>query len=125
MSADDIHAFGIEIVQRHLEADGWIIESTDPLADRHSEPQMTAFKDDETAFFVVRTDVYPNKGRFDEGQAAFETLVKHAASHGASCYFASVGIVNIDGATDAERSVPVKDARYDAHFDGLIRMELP
>ncbi len=124
MTKDDIHAFGIEIVSKHLEEDGWVIESTDARADLHTEPQLTAFKDDETAFFVIRTGVYPMKGRFDEGQQAFDTLVKHAQAHGATCYFASVGIVNMDGDTDAEKSVPHKNARFDAHFDGLIKMEL-
>jgi hypothetical protein len=125
LTAADIHAFGIEIVSKHLQEDGWIIESSDPAADLRTQPQLTAFKDDETAFFVIRTDVYPKKGRFGEGQEAFEALVRHARNHGASCYFASVGIVNIDAATDTDRSVPFRNARYDAEFDGLIKMDLP
>lgn len=125
MSPSDIHAFGIEIVFKQLEKDGWIIQSADVEADMMSEPQIVAQKDGELAFFVVRTGVYPGRGRFEEGQAAFDTLVKHADAHGASCYFASVGIANSNGTTDEEMSVPVKGVAFNIQFDGLIRMSLP
>lgn len=125
MTPADIHAFGIEIVFKQLEKDGWIIQSADVEADMMSEPQIVAQKDGELAFFVVRTGVYPGRGRFEEGQAAFDTLVKHADAHGASCYFASVGIANSNGTTDEEMSVPVKGVAFNIQFDGLIRMSLP
>lgn len=125
LTAADIHAFGVEIVFKQLEKDGWTIESADVLADIWTEPQIVAHKDGETAFFVVRTALYPGRGRFDEGQEAFETLVGHAKAHGASCYFASVGIANSEGKTEEEMSVPVKDVPYNVEFDGLVKMELP
>ena len=125
MTPHDIHAFGVEIVYKQLERDGWQIESADVEADIKSEPQITANKDGETAFFVVRTGVYPDRGRFDEGQEAFETLVRHARSHGASCYFASVMIANSEGESDDQMSVPVKGVAYHVDFNGLVKMELP
>ena len=125
MTAADIHAFGIEIVFKQLEKDGWIIDSADILADIFTEPQIVAKKDGELAFFVVRTDVYPNRGRFEEGAEAFNTLVRHANAHGASCYFASVLIANSEGKTDEEMSVPVKGVAYNIEFNGLVKMELP
>jgi len=125
MTAADIHAFGVEIVFKQLEKDGWAIESADVLAELDSEPQIVARKEGELAFFVVRTAVYPNRGRFEEGPDAFGTLVRHARAHGASCYFASVGIANADGETEHEMSVPVKGAGYNVEFNGLIKMELP
>ena len=125
MTAADIHAFGVEIVCRQLEKDGWMIESGDALADLKSEPQIVAQKDGELAFFVVRTGMYPGRGRFEEGNEAFETLVKHAAAHGAACYYASVGIANSEGKTEAEMSIPVKGVGYNVEFDGLVKMELP
>jgi len=125
MTEADIYAFGIEIVCKQLEADGWAIESADVEADRSSEPQITAHKDGELAFFVVRTGVYPARGRFEEGQEAFNTLVKHAQAHGASCYFASVGIANSEGKTEEEMAIPVKGVGFNVQFDGLIKMELP
>lgn len=124
MTRADIHAFGVEIVYKQLEKDGWAIDSADVLADAALEPQIIAKKEGELAFFIVRTDVYPKRGRFEEGQAAFDTLVRHAKAHGATCYFASVGIANSEGKTEEEMSVPVKGVGYHVQFDGLIRMEL-
>lgn len=125
MTAADIHAFGIEIVYKQLETDGWYIESADVFADVNSEPQIVAKKDGELAFFIIRTDVYPNRGRFEGGMDVYQTLVKHAKAHGASCYYASVGIANSEGKTDEEMSVPLKGVAYNVEFDGLVKMELP
>ncbi|MEP7076667.1 MAG: hypothetical protein ABI878_12750 [Acidobacteriota bacterium] len=125
LTAADIHVFGIEIVFKQLEKDGWTIDSVDVESDIKSEPQITAHKDGETAFFVVRTGLYPGRGRFEEGQVSFETLVGHAMAHGASCYFASVGIANANGKTEAEMATPVKGVGFNVEFDGLVKMELP
>ena len=125
MTPADIHAFGIEIVFKQLEKDGWVIESADVLADIETEPQIVAAKDGETAFFVVRTGMFPGRGRFEEGTQSFEKLVRHAMAHGASCYFASVGIANSRGTTDEEMSVPLKGVAYNIQFEGLIKMALP
>ena len=125
MTDAEIHAFGIEIVYKQLEKDGWAIDAADVLADIYTEPQLVAKKDGEQAFFVVRTGTYPGRGRFEEGAEAFETLVRHATEHGASCYFASVGIANSEGKTEEEMSVPVKGVGFNIEFDGLVKMELP
>ena len=55
MTPADIHAFGIEIVFKQLEQDGWVVNSADVAADIATEPQIVASKDGELAFFVVRT----------------------------------------------------------------------
>ena len=125
MTKEDIHAFGVEIVYKQLEKDGWRMQSANVNADLRTEPQIIADKDGEFAFFIVRTDIHPRRGRFEEGQEAFNRLVRHARSHGASCYFASVGIANSQGESDEEMSTPVKGVAYHVQFDGLIRMELP
>ena len=125
MTKTDIHAFGVEIVYKQLEMDGWIIDSADVEADLASEPQIIASKDGDLAFFVVRTDIHPGRGRFEEGQDAFDRLVNHAKDHGATCYFASVGIANSEGESDVEMATPLKGVAYHVQFDGLIKMELP
>lgn len=124
MSEQDIHAFGVEIVFKQLEEAGWNIEYADVNADRESQPQIVANKDGETGFFVVRTAMYPGRGRI-EGEEVFQTLVRHANGHGASCYFASVGIANSEGKTEEEMTVPVKGVAYHVAFDGLVKMALP
>jgi hypothetical protein len=125
MTKADIHAFGVEIVYKQLEKDGWMLDSADVEAELASAPQIIGRKDGEFAFFIVRTDIHPSRGRFEEGTEAFEWLVDHAKDHGASCYFASVGIANSEGESDEEMSTPLKGVAYHVQFDGLIRMELP
>jgi hypothetical protein len=125
MTKNDIHAFGVEIVYKQLEKDGWKIRSADIEADIANEPQIVAEKDGELAYFVIRTDIHPKRGRFEEGQDAFNRLVLVAKASGASCYFASVGIANSEGETDEEMATPIKGVAYHVQFDGLIRMELP
>lgn len=125
MTPQDIHAFGVEIVHKKLVEDGWNIESADVLADIAAEPQIVANKDGDRAFFVVRTDMYPGRGRFEEGEEAFIHLVHHAKNNGALCYYASVGIANSEGKTEEEMAIPVKGVAYQVVFDGLVRMELP
>lgn len=124
MTEGDIHAFGVEIVFKQLEEAGWTLESADVFADRETHPQIVGSKNGETGFFVVRTDLYPKRGRI-EGEEVFQTLVKHAAAHGASCYFASVSIANSEGQTEEEMAIPVKGVAYHVAFDGLVQMALP
>lgn len=124
MNELDIHAFGVEIVSKKLIEGGWTVVTTDALADRRTSPQITGLMDGESAFFVVRTDVYPNRGRI-EGEEVFQSLVRHANEHSASCYFASVSIANSEGKTEEEMSIPIKGVAYHVAFDGLVRMALP
>ncbi len=124
MTEEDVHAFGVEIVFKQLEQAGWTIDSADVLAERETNPQIVARKDGETGFFVVRTAIYPGRGRI-ESEEVFQTLVQHANAHDASCYFASVGIANSNGTTEEEMAVPVKGVAYNVAFDGLVKMALP
>lgn len=124
MTEADVHAFGVEIVFKQLEEAGWTIESADVYADRETHPQIVGNKDGETGFFIVRTEMYPKRGRI-ESEEVFQTLVKHAAAHGASCFFASVSIANSEGTTEEEMAVPVKGVAFHVAFDGLVQMALP
>lgn len=124
MTEEDVHAFGVEIVFKQLEEAQWTIESADVLANRETHPQIVAHKNGETGFFIVRTAIYPGRGRI-EGEDVFQALVHHADAHGASCYFASVGIANSEGKTEEEMTVPIKGVAYHVAFDGLVKMELP
>ena len=124
MTEADVHAFGVEIVFKQLQKADWVIESADVLADRATHPQIVAHKDGETGFFVVRTAMYPGRGRI-EGEEVFQRLIRHARKHGASCYFASVGIANSEGKSEEDMSVPAKGVAYNVAFDGLLKMDLP
>ncbi len=124
MTEADVHAFGVEIVYKQLIEAGWTVDSADVYANREEHPQIVANKDGEFAFFVVRTAIYPGRGRI-EGEEVFQHQVQLAKDHGASCYFASVGIANSEGKTEEEMTVPVKGVAYHVAFDGLVKMELP
>jgi len=124
MLESDVHAFGIEIVHKQLVEAGWDIQSADVYAERTEHPQIVATRDGEFAFFVVRTAMHPGRGRI-EGEEVFQHLCRLARDHGASCYFASVGIANSEGKTEEEMTVPVKGVAYHVAFDGLVKMELP
>lgn len=124
LTEQDIHAFGISILIKKLEEDGWMIESADPGIDRTTHPQIIAHKDGEIGFFVVRTAMYPGKGRI-EGEEVFQNQVRHAAQHGAVCYFASLGLASDAGDSDEEKSRPVRGVHYHVSFDGLVKMALP
>ncbi len=124
MSEQDIHAFGVEIVYKQLQEAEWAIESADVLVDRTTHPQIVAHKDGEIGFFVVRTDMYPARGRI-EGEEVFRRLVEHADIHGAACYFASVSIANSEGKTEEEMAILIKGVAFNVAFDGLVKMALP
>ena len=124
MTEADVHAFGVEIVFKQLEEAGWVIQSADVFVDREMHPQIIAHKDGETGYFVVRTAIYPGRGRI-EGEKVFRHQVRLALDHGATCYFASVGIANSQGKTDEEMMLPVKGVAYHVAFDGLVKMALP
>lgn len=124
MTEADVHAFGVEIVYNQLVESGWTVQSADVYAERTEHPQIVAHRDGETGFFVVRTAIYPGRGRI-EGEEVFQHLVRLASDHGASCYFASVGIANSEGETEEEMTVPVKGVAYHVAFDGLVKMALP
>ena len=124
MRESDVHAFGVEIVFKQLQEAEWVIQSADALAERTEHPQIVATKDGEFAFFIVRTAMYPGRGRI-EGEEVFRHFVQLARDHGASCYFASVGIANSKGKTDEDMAIPVKGVAYHVAFDGLVKMDLP
>lgn len=124
MSELDIHAFGIEIVSGQLEKGEWQISSIDALCEMTREPQIVGSLNGEQAMFVVRTAMYPERGRI-EGEEVFRHFATMARERGMSCYFASVSIANSKGETDEEMAIPVKGVAFNVAFDGLVKMELP
>lgn len=117
MSAEEIHAFGIEVVCKYLQKDGHeIIEiNTTPGIN----PQIVARKDEGLEFIVVRTACYPDKGQIESEQLALQCIA-HADRHHAICYFASVGIANAQGATEQEMALPIKGAGFYVAYEGLV-----
>ena len=109
MTKSEIHDFGIEVVVNFLKKEGHEIinVNTDPALN----PQVVAKKDERLEFVVVRTACYPSKGQIENDHVALH-CVEHADTHGASCYFASIGIANASGDDDSQMSVPVRGAGF-------------
>lgn len=115
MTRAEIHDFGVEVVFGFLQREGHeiVAVNTDPSIN----PQIVARKNGQLEFVVVRTACYPGKGELDAPSKA--NCIAHAEKSGAICYFASVGIANASGTTDAEMALPVKGAGYHVAFSGI------
>lgn len=119
MTREEIQDFGVQIVYEEMARDGYEILGANPsLA---MTPQIVARKNGRLCFVVVRTDVYPNKGKLADDREAFYNL-EHAERNNALCYFASVGICNSAAAEAGDEKamgIPVRDGGFYVDFDGL------
>jgi len=119
MTREEIQDFGVQIVYEEMARDGYEILGANPsLA---MTPQIVARKNGRLCFVVIRTDVYPNKGRLADDRELFYNL-EHAERNNALCYFASVGICNAAAAEAGDEKamgVPCRDGGFYVDFDGL------
>jgi len=119
MTREEIQDFGVRIVCEEMARDGYEILGANPsLA---MTPQIVARKNGQLCFVVVRTDVYPNKGKLADDRELFYNL-EHAERNNAVCYFASIGICNSAAAEAGDEKamgVPVREGGFYVDFDGL------
>ena len=119
MTREEIQDFGVQIVYEEMARDGYEILGANPsLA---MTPQIVARKNGRLCFVVVRTDIYPNKGKLADDREAFYNL-EHAERNNALCYFASVGICNsaaADAGDEKAMGIPVRDGGFYVDFEGL------
>ena len=119
LTREEIQDFGVQIVYEEMVRDGYEILGANPsLA---MTPQIVARKNGRLCFIVVRTDVYPNKGRLSDDREVFYNL-EHAERNDALCYFASVGICNSAAAEAGDEKamgIPVREGGFYVDFDGL------
>jgi len=119
LTREEIQDFGVQIVYEEMVRDGYEILGANPsLA---MTPQIVARKNGRLCFIVVRTDVYPNKGRLSDDREVFYNL-EHAERNDALCYFASVGICNsaaADAGDEKAMGIPVREGGFYVDFDGL------
>jgi hypothetical protein len=119
MTREEIQGFGVQIVYEEMAKQGYEILGANPSLDM--TPQIVAKKNGRLCFVVVRTDVYPNKGKLAGDKELFYNL-EHAERNDALCYFASVGICNAaaaDAGDEQAMGVPVREAGFYVDFDGL------
>ena len=119
MTREEIQDFGVQIVYEEMARDGYEILGANPsLA---MTPQIVARKNGRLCFVVVRTDVYPNKGKLADDKEAFYNL-EHAERNNALCYFASVGICNSAAAEAGDEKamgIPARGDGFFVDFEGL------
>jgi len=116
MTKKEIHNFGIEVVFNQLQKEGHQIKSVNDKIGIN--PQIIANINGNLSFIAVRTDCYPNKGNLEKKEH-FQ-MIEHSKKHNAVPYFASVGISNVAGITDIERSIPKKGAGFHIAYEGLL-----
>lgn len=105
MTPKEIHDFGVGVVAKQLEKEGYELISVDPRMGLH--PQIVATHKVTKAFIAVRTAVYPGNGKFESLDAA-RSLVITAKTHGGIAYLASVNLaeVKVLGPSGPERLLP-------------------
>lgn len=126
MSEGEIHDFGVQVVVDYLQAQGWHIDTDDRdlrqlglyFRDRGG-PQIKAEKDGNAIFVVVRTDVFPDKGKMPVWLSVDDPWWKSPEYTDKEIYFASVGISNAQATDDAARSIAVKGSSFHVAFKGL------
>lgn len=119
MTREEIHDFGVQVVYEEMMKAGYEILGADPSP--AVTPQIVARKDGRLCFVVVRTDVYPNRGKLADDRELLYNL-EHAERNNALCYFAGVGICNAaatDAGDETAMGVPVREGGFYVDFDGL------
>jgi len=116
MTITEIHEFGVQAVFEYLKKEKYEIQAVN--TNISTNPQIVAKKNKQLNFIVVRTALYPDKGKIENDQVALHCIA-HAEKNNALCRFASVGIANSAGTNDAEMAIPVKGAGYYVSFEGL------
>ena len=119
MTREEIHDFGVQVVYEEMMKAGYEILGADPSP--AVTPQIVARKDGQLCFVIVRTDVYPNRGKLADDREFLYNL-EHAERNNALCYFAGVGICNAaatDAGDEAAMGVPEREGGFYVDFDGL------
>ena len=119
MTREEIHDFGVQLVYEEMTREGYEILGANPsLA---TTPQIVARKDGRLCFVVVRTDVYPNKGKLADDRELLYNL-EHAERNSATCYFSGIGICNAAAAEAGDEKamgVALRAGGFYVDFDGL------
>jgi len=124
MTPQELHVFGIEAILPYLEKEGVAIESVNP--DPSKSPQIVGRRWGSLAFITVRTACYPGKGELTPEE--FATLLDWAERHGATAFFASVGVACVaypdrsEVRVAADMSLPIRNGGFNVAYAGLVVM---
>ncbi|MGQ1889323.1 hypothetical protein ACT29H_02675 [Thermophagus sp. OGC60D27] len=116
LGEEDLHFLGIKVVYKDLVDNGYDVLNVRKETD--VDPQIVARQNGKLVFVVVRTATFPNMGVLTPRVAA--RVSNHARKHGATCFFAGVGIANANGNNDEEMSQPEINGEYYINYKGLL-----
>jgi hypothetical protein len=122
MTADELHAFGIETVLPYLKKEGVTVQSVS--TDRKTNPQIIGERWGTTAFIAVRTACYPDKGALTPEEHM--QLLAWADQHGATAFFASVGVACVaypdrsPVTCEADMQLPIQNGGFAVAYEGLL-----
>jgi hypothetical protein len=124
LSDEEIHVFGLETILPFLEKEDVTIDSVNRNLGQN--PQVVGQRWGALAFIFVRTAMFPNKGEVTESQ--FMQCLEWADKHGATAFFASVGVActnypdKSEVQNDSEMSLPIRNAGFAVAYNGLVVM---
>ncbi|MCK5706584.1 MAG: hypothetical protein KAI43_02935 [Candidatus Aureabacteria bacterium] len=116
MDFAEIHRFGVSFVCAQMTNEGYKIISINK--DFSKNPQIIAKKDDSFSFVLVRTQVYPKKGKI-RNDALIHALMAYGNKHRAVCYFAGIELSNPKAKNEKQKGRLVKGSSFDVDYDGL------
>ena len=122
MTRQDLHTFGLEVLVTWLEKNGYQIEFVQPVVDML--PSVFAKRFDGLTVIVAATEMYPNKGQFNELEKT--DLQEMCKELKAKLAFAGIGLVNGEGLPNQDKELmgkAYKDAKFMADFGGLTYIE--
>lgn len=122
MTYEELQAFGVELILPYLQKEGVNVETINP--DPKTNPQIVGKRWGSLAFIAVRTACYPEKGELTQ-QEHLQSL-NWADQHGATAFFASVGIACVaypdrsPVTNDADMRLPIRNAGFNVAYEGLV-----
>ena len=124
MTAEELHAFGIDTILPFLKKEGVTVEGVNH--DLKLTPQIIGQRWGSLAFIYVRTAMLPRMGSLTETQ--FMHGLGWADSHRATAFFASVGLICTNFpdkspvTNDADGRLPIRHGGFMANYEGLVVM---
>ncbi|MDB4334747.1 hypothetical protein OAA06_00150 [bacterium] len=116
MNLEELHFMGIKVVYKDLIDNGYEVLNVRKELDVN--PQILAKKEDEFHMIVVKTAYYPSMGIIEP--EVISTVLKVSKKHNATCWYASVGIANANGETEADMAKPEVGGEFYINYEGLI-----
>ncbi|MCK5776907.1 MAG: hypothetical protein KAH25_12050 [Bacteroidales bacterium] len=116
LSPQEIIDFSLRYVYGQLVNDGFEVLSVRP--EPEVDPQILAKKNDELYFIIIRTEVYPEVGDLPS-ITRISQINEHAKKHEAQTKFVSLGILNANAKTEADKSKLFKGGEFYVNYSGL------